>query len=81
MNDNNPIPFVPKTASDALAFEIAKAFNDQVRLPLYQQICSAHDHSIVYRAYRFALRVPEYKIKKSRRALLIYLLRKYDSKT
>lgn len=76
-----PIPFEPKTPSDALALEIARAFGDEIRLPLYRQICSAHEHSVVYRAYRTVLRTPLSKIKKSRCALLIYLLRKYDSKT
>lgn len=73
-----PISFIPQNASDGLALEIAKAFNDETRLPLYRQICSAHDHSATYRAFRIVLRMPIHKIKKSRRALLIYLLRKYD---
>lgn len=81
MQNLKPIPFEPKTPSDALALEIASSFNDEIRLPLYRQICAAHDQSVVYRAYRHVLRMPESKIKKSRRALLIYLLRKYDSKT
>jgi len=78
MNDPRPIPFIPNTPADALALEIARSFNDEVRLPLYRQICSAHDHTVVFRAFREALRTPLSKIKKSRRALLIYLLRKYD---
>jgi len=80
MNNYKPIPFIPQTPADALALEIAQSFNDEVRLPLYRQICSAHEHSIVYRAYRLVLRMPESKIKKSRRAYLIYLLKKYEAK-
>jgi hypothetical protein len=78
MINPKPIPFIPKTPADALALEIARAFNDEVRLPLYRQICSAHEQPIVFRAYRIAQRTPLNKIKKSRRALLIYLIRKYD---
>ena len=81
MNDHQPITFIPKTPADGLALEISKNFKDEAHLPLYQQICSAHNQSLVYRAYRTVLRMPETKIKKSRRALLIYLVRKYDEKT
>jgi hypothetical protein len=81
MINPKPLKFIPKTPADALALEIAKAFNDEVRLPLYRQICSAHEQSIVFRAFRIALRTPLSKIKKSRRAFLIFLLRKYDSET
>ena len=76
-----PLTFIPKTPGDALALEIAKSFNDEVRLPLYRQICSVHDHTIVFRAYRAVFGIPANKIKKSRRALFIYLLRKYDTKS
>lgn len=79
MTPNRPIPFIPKTAADALALEIARAFGDEVRLPFYRQICAAHDHSLVYRAYREALVMPEHQIKKSRRALFIYLIRHHDN--
>lgn len=78
MINPKPIDFIPQTPADALALEIAKAFDDEIRLPLYRQICSAHEQSIVFRTYRLVLRMPSNKIKKSRRALLIYLLRKYD---
>lgn len=80
MKELKPIKFEPKTPSDALALEIATAFGDQAHLPLYRQICSAHNHSHVYWAFKDALRTPIRKIKKSRRALFIYLLRKYEPK-
>ena len=79
MQNPKPIPFEPKTPSDALALEIATAFGDQAHLPLYRQICSAHNHSNVYRAFKDTLRIPIHKIKRSRRALFIYLLKKYES--
>jgi hypothetical protein len=78
MTPNRPIPFIPRTAVDALALEIARAFNDEVRLPFYRQVCAAHVHSLVYRAYRQALAMPEHQLKKSRRALFIYLIRQHD---
>ncbi len=80
MNNPNPIKFIPKTPADGLALEIAKNFKDEVHLPLYQQICSGHNQSLVYRAYRIVMRMPITKIKKSRRALLIYFVKKYDEK-
>lgn len=78
MTTSRPIPFIPKTAADALALEIARAFGDEVRLPFYRQVCAAHSNGLVYRAYREALAMPSYQIKKSRRALFIYLIRQYD---
>ena len=72
--------FKPENKSDLLAFEIARAFGDEAHLPLYRQICSAHNHSHVYCAFKDALRTPLHKIKKSRRALFIYLLKKYEPK-
>lgn len=81
MTPNRPIPFIPRTAADALAVEIARAFGDEVRLPFYRQVCAAHNRSLVYRAYREALVMPEHQIKKSRRALFIYLIRHHDNQT
>jgi len=80
MQDSKPIRFEPKTPADALALEIARSFGDETRLLLYRQICAAHNHSNVYRAFKDALRTPMHKIKKSRRALFIYLLKKYEPK-
>jgi hypothetical protein len=82
MTDDNikPIPFTPRSASDALALEIAQAFKDEIRLPLYRQLCSAHNHSLVFRAFRDTMRIPIFRVKKSRCALFIYLLKKYDQK-
>jgi len=73
--------FIPRTAADALALEIATSFGDTGRLTFYRQICAAHPHGLVYRAYREALTMPEHQIKKSRRALFIYLIRHYDHQT
>ena len=77
MDEGKPLRFIPRTAADALALEIASAFNDEARLPFYRQICCANPLAIVYRAFRATQSMPSWRIKKSRRALFIYLLHKY----
>lgn len=62
----------------ALGYEIALAFGDMNQLELYQRICLSHDRRIVYRAFRETVEIPYSKVKKSRRALFIYLIRKYE---
>ena len=62
----------------ALAYEIAQAFGDMCQLELYQRICLAHERRIVYRAFREAVEIPLSKVKKTRRALFIFLIRKYE---
>lgn len=64
----------------ALAQEIAQAFGDTSQIDTYRRICEAHNHQVVYRAYREAVDVPLSKIKKSRSALFNYLIRKYEEK-
>lgn len=78
MPPSSPIPFVPRSKADALALEIAQAFGDEARLPFYREVCSAHEPGNVYRAFREAMAVPIADIKKSRRALFIYLVHEYD---
>ena len=80
MNNYKAINFIPRNPTDALALEIARAFGDEIRLPFYKQVCSTHNHSHIYRAFKDTLRTPLHKIKKSRRALFIYLIRKYEPK-
>ena len=75
---NTPLAFIPRTKADSLALDIAEEFNDQARLPLYREVCSAHDGQLVYRAFRAALATPLSQIKKSRKALFLYLIRKYE---
>lgn len=73
-----PVQFNPKTRADSLALEIARDFNDEVRLPLYRQVCSNHDFQLVYRAYRATRATPFSQIRRSRKALFLYLIRKYE---
>ncbi len=63
--------------ADSLAEEIAESFGDLSNIERYRRICRTHDRQPIYRAYREAADMPLSKIKKSRTALFIYLLRKY----
>lgn len=74
----NPLNFIPRTRQDSLALEIAQEFSDLPRLPFYRQVCSAHDNQLVYRAFRVTRSTPLSQIKKSRKALFLYLIRKYE---
>ncbi len=78
MSKSNPSMDFPKTPADALAFDIAKAFKDEIRLSLYRQICSAHNRNVIYRAFGECMETPEHKIRRTRRALFIYLIHKYE---
>ncbi|MEP0826930.1 MAG: hypothetical protein HRF51_00270 [bacterium] len=79
MSQQQPIPFLPKSESDALALEIAKAFGDEVSLPLYRRTCLTHERTAIYKAYHEALKIPSYRLRKPRRAIFLHILKKYDS--
>jgi hypothetical protein len=72
--------FVPRTAADSLALEIAQAFNDERHLSTYRKVCQRRNYSFVYKAYRETMAIPPHRIKKSRRAIFFFLLRAYDKK-
>ena len=71
------VPFTPKTEEERLALEIARAFNDEASLPKYLRLCADHDLEIVRRVFNEVQRIPQEKIKKSKGALLTYLVNKY----
>ncbi len=73
----NNLTFEPKTKGDLLALDIAKAFHDEVHLPMYRHFCATMDESIIRRAFSRVMQTPEQEIKRSRPALFIYLIRKY----
>ncbi len=79
MSDTTPqaVPFTPKTEGDRLALEIARTFEDETRLPKYQHLCAYYDLDIVKRVFFEVQRIPQEKIKKSKGALLTYLVKKY----
>lgn len=78
MTTSTPQQFIPRTAGDALAVEIARTFHDDARLALYRRICAGHDHSLVYRAFKETMEVPQEQVKRSRRALFLFFLHSYD---
>jgi hypothetical protein len=78
MTDTRPIPFVPDTAADALALEIAEAFGDTTRLFLYRRVCATHDRSVVHKAFREAMEIPAHQVRKSRPAIFFAILCAYD---
>ncbi len=77
MTEGRPIRFIPHSAAEALALEIASAFGDETRLPVYLRFCREYPSAIVYRAFRAAQSMPAWRITKSRPALFFYLVRTY----
>jgi len=70
-----------KTKIDLLVLEVAEGLGEKHRLPLYRRICRKFDESIIRQALSEVRSIPDEKIKKSRAALFVYLVRKYaDSK-
>ena len=76
-NGKKPIPFKPDAGRDELAHQIAKTFGDEVHLPMYHFFTRKYGEELVTKAFEEAKSVPSEKIKKSRPALFIFLLRKY----
>lgn len=78
--EKNPkeINFIPKTREDFLACEIAEAFEDRKLLPLLTFYCRKYPEGLIRRALSETKQIPKEKIKKSRIALFIHLLHKYD---
>ena len=65
------------TKIDHLALVVAEGLGERHRLPLYRRICRKFDESIIRRALAEVQSIPDEKIKKSRAALFIYLVKKY----
>ena len=74
------IPFEPKSNTDKLALEIAQSFNDEKHLPMYRFFIEKYGAELVKDAFKKVDSIPSEKIKKSKVALFIYLLRKYARK-
>lgn len=68
-----------KVLAESLSSLIAESFGEPSQEDWYREVCLQHDWHIVYRAYREVMEIPVSHIKKSRRALFIYLIRKYES--
>ena len=74
-----PVPFVPQNRRDALMLEIARAFNDEERLPDYQRVCAGVPFQLVFRAYREAMSVPSHQVRKSRRAIFFFIVHSLEN--
>ena len=60
-----------------LAQEMAEAFKEESKVEQYQDIFQKYDLDVISRAFAEAKEVPADRIKKSRHALFLYLLKKY----
>lgn len=72
---NDPVTD-PKLAEE-LAIAVATELNDTDNLLTYQQYCLRFPEEVIKRALNAALTVPPERVKRSRLALFIYLLKKY----
>jgi len=69
-----------KILAESLSSLIAESFGEPSQQDWYHEVCTKHDWHTVYRAYREVMEIPVSHIRKSRRALFVYLIRKYESK-
>lgn len=65
--------------SDALALEIAEAFQDEGHLAVYKVYCRNFPQNVVHRAFAEVRGLPEHRVRRSRLALFIYLIKAYAS--
>lgn len=72
-------PTTDPTLADELGQAIAEEFEDTEHLAIYKLYCRNFPESVVKRAFNAALTVPPERVKRSRLALFIYLLKKYAS--
>jgi hypothetical protein len=63
--------------SNELARSIAEEFADLAHLPTYQLLCHNYPEELIRKAHKHTLAVPSDKLKRSRLALFIYLVKKY----
>jgi hypothetical protein len=77
INSKMPLTFRPKTKSDYLALKIARAFSEEHKLPMYRACCENFEESGILKAFSETMAVPDDKIRKSRPALFVHLMKKY----
>lgn len=73
----NQTSFNPHTRRDYIALELANELNDTDNLAFYIKCTRKYPETILRKALSMALKMPAYKIKKSRGALFNYLVHKY----
>lgn len=71
------INFHPRSPEDKLAVEIASEFADMTHLPVYVAFCRRYPQAIIQKAFEVTKKFPPDKIKKSKGALFIYLVKFY----
>jgi len=72
--------FRPKNKKDQLAWDIAKALDDEENLGLYISCCRKYPEHVIWRAFGETKEFSADKIRKSRGALFTYLVKKYSNK-
>jgi len=63
--------------TDELAEAIAEEFDDTEHLAIYKVYCRNFPEAVIRKAHKDALSVPPDRVKRSRLALFIYLVKKY----
>ena len=64
-------------ANQSFAEEIARRLGDENSIALFQAVVRRYPEEIIRRAYEETLAYPAEKIRKSRGAIFIYLVKKY----
>jgi hypothetical protein len=62
---------------EALAREVALALKDRQRLPMFRRLCARHNETLIRKVLSEVNTIPESKIRKSKAALFVYLLKKH----
>lgn len=71
------INYHPQTEEDKLAVKIATEFADFTHLPVYVAFCRRYPLPVIRKAFEATQRFPPEKIRKSKGALFIYLVKHY----
>jgi hypothetical protein len=77
--DRKSLIFLPHTQEDMLACEVAEQLGDTKLIPLLLFYCQKYPEPLIQKAVAEVKSYPEEKIRKSRLALFIHLLHKYDN--
>jgi len=77
LNFNSFKGFKPKTRNELLAQDLVRELNDYKNLPLYLYYCRKYPEPLIRKALGEVKETPPERIKKSKAALFIYLIKKY----
>jgi hypothetical protein len=76
-NDDDPKPEQKVSNTSKLARQIAKDLDSHEGLAYFEKLCSNYPQKIILQSLKEAKAIPAEKIKKSRSALFVYLVKKY----